>query len=80
MITAAPAPNELAVANLVNSLDPDFCVPTGDNSYGSTDIDINIGQYYSDFIGNYQGTYGSGAPSTGSSRPWATTTTPTAAV
>jgi len=44
--------NELAVANLVDSWNPDFIITTGDNSYGSTAIDDNIGQYYSDYIGN----------------------------
>ncbi len=53
--------NELAVANLVDSWNPDFIITTGDNSYGSTAIDDNIGQYYSDYIGNYTGSYGSGS-------------------
>ena len=47
--------NELAVANLVNSWAPDFIITTGDNSYGSTAIDTNIGKYYSSYIGNYSG-------------------------
>ena len=33
----------------------------GDNSYDATAIDTNIGQYYSDFIGNYTGSYGTGS-------------------
>lgn len=51
---------EAAVASLVGSLTPDFIITTGDNSYGSNDIDDNIGQYYSSYIGNYTGSYGSG--------------------
>ncbi len=54
-------PNEQAVADLVDGFSPDFIVTTGDNSYGSADIDINIGQYYGDYIGDYQGTYGPGS-------------------
>lgn len=54
--------DELAVANLVDSLAPDFIVTTGDNSYGSTPIDDNIGKYYSAYIGDYAGSYGSGSP------------------
>jgi len=53
--------NEQAVANLVNSWSPDFVITTGDNSYGSASIDINIGKYYHNYIGNYTGTYGSGS-------------------
>jgi hypothetical protein len=56
--------DEQAVANLVISWDPDFIITTGDNNYpdgAAETIDINIGQYYHDFIGNYQGTFGSGA-------------------
>jgi hypothetical protein len=45
--------NEQAVANLAKSWTPDFIITTGDNSYGSTSIDINIGKYYHEFIGNY---------------------------
>ena len=59
-------PDELAVANLVNGFDPDLIVTTGDNSYTSGvrpgPIDDNVGQYYSDYIGNYTGAYGPGSP------------------
>ena len=57
-------PNELAVANLVASWNPDFIVTTGDNSYDPAPIDDNIGQYYCQFIGDYTGTYcgGTGSP------------------
>ena len=53
--------NEQAVANLVNSLSPDFIITTGDNSYGSTAIDNNIGKYYAAYIGNYSGAFGPGS-------------------
>ncbi len=57
-------PDELAVANLVHSWNPDFIITTGDNNYPlgeASTIDQNIGQYYHDFIFPYVGTYGSGA-------------------
>jgi len=53
--------NEQAVTTLVNGWNPDFIITTGDNSYGSTAIDENIGKYYSSYIGNYVGSYGSGS-------------------
>lgn len=55
---------ESDVSNLVHSWNPDFVVTCGDNNYstGSAQtIDANIGQYYHDFIYNYQGTYGPGS-------------------
>ncbi len=53
---------ELAVANLVKSLNPDFIVTVGDNTYGSqTTPDKAIGKYYSDYIGNYNGAFGDGS-------------------
>ncbi len=52
---------EAAVAALVNSLNPDFIITLGDNSYGSNNIDDNIGQHYHDYIGAYSGTYDLGA-------------------
>ena len=57
--------NERRVANLVASWEPAFVVTTGDNNYdngAAGTIDRNIGQYYSQFIGNYQGQYGDGSP------------------
>lgn len=57
--------NEEDVANLVKSWNPDFVITTGDNNYPdgeATTIDPNIGQYYHDFIYNYQGSYGPGSP------------------
>ncbi len=56
--------NEERVATLVASWNPDFIITTGDNNYpnGTAEtIDQNIGQYYSSFIGNYQGDYGLGS-------------------
>jgi hypothetical protein len=57
-------PGEAAVAALVKTWNPDFIITTGDNNYpaGAADtIDINIGQYYHDFIFPYTGAYGPGA-------------------
>jgi len=56
---------EQAVAQLVTSWNPDLIITTGDNNYplgGSDTIDANIGQFYHDYIGNYQGEFGSGSP------------------
>lgn len=42
-------PDELAVADLVKSWDPDFIITLGDNNYdvgSQATIDPNIGQYY----------------------------------
>lgn len=53
-----------AVADLVRSWGPDWIVTVGDNNYpeGRADtIDPNIGQYYHDYIGSYDGAYGNGA-------------------
>ena len=54
--------NEQAVADLIDSKSVDLILTTGDNSYGSTAIDINIGKYYADYIGGYTGAYGPGSP------------------
>ncbi len=56
--------NEQAVANLVQSWQPDFIITLGDNNYphGEADtIDNNIGQYYHNYIYPYVGNYGNGA-------------------
>ncbi|MBM3144910.1 MAG: hypothetical protein FJ010_08035 [Chloroflexi bacterium] len=56
--------SEAQVAELVASWDPDFIITTGDNNYPSGEaetIDLNIGQFYSQFIGDYRGEFGSGA-------------------
>ncbi len=52
---------EQAVADLVDSWNPDFLITTGDNSYGSTAIDDNVGKYYSQYMGAYSGSYGAGS-------------------
>jgi Ca2+-binding RTX toxin-like protein len=53
---------ELAVSRLVKSQNPDFIVTVGDNTYGSQNSpDDAIGQFYSDYIGNYKGRYGTGS-------------------
>ncbi len=55
---------ERDIAHLVKSWAPDFIITTGDNNYpdGALEtIDINIGQYYHDFIYPYSGKYGKGA-------------------
>jgi tartrate-resistant acid phosphatase type 5 len=57
---SAGAP-EAAVARLVVSRSPDVIITTGDNSYGSKAIDVNVGQYYSSYIGSYAGAYGPGS-------------------
>lgn len=57
--------NPLAqVAALVKSWEPDYILTTGDNNYPSgaaATIDANIGQYFQEYIGSYQGSYGPGA-------------------
>jgi len=54
--------DELAVSVLVKSWNPDFIITTGDNSYDATDIDVNIGKYYHDYIYPYVGNFGAGSP------------------
>lgn len=52
------------VATLINTWQPDYILTTGDNNYPDGEaetIDENIGQYFADYIGNYQGSYGPGA-------------------
>jgi hypothetical protein len=54
----------LQVAELIDSWDVDFITTTGDNNYpdgAAETIDVNIGQYYHGYIGNYQGEYGDGS-------------------
>ena len=50
------------VADLIDSLNVDFIVTTGDNAYDDVPIDENVGIFYADYIGNYQGSYGPGSP------------------
>jgi hypothetical protein len=57
-------PAEQQVAELVDDFQPDFVVTTGDNNYplGQAEtIDQNIGQYFSELIYPYKGSYGSSA-------------------
>ncbi|MDZ4848788.1 MAG: metallophosphoesterase [Pirellulaceae bacterium] len=57
--------NERAVADMVKAWNPQSILTLGDNNYengSAATIDANIGQYYHDYIGNYQGGYGSGSP------------------
>ena len=57
---------ERAVADLVKRWDPEFIFTTGDNNYPSgaySTIDLNIGQFFHDYIHPYVGTYGAGASS-----------------
>lgn len=54
---------EAQVALLVDSWNPDHIITLGDNNYPDGEaatIDFNIGQFFSSYIGNYQGAYGSG--------------------
>jgi tartrate-resistant acid phosphatase type 5 len=55
---------ESDVARLVKGWNPDLITTVGDNNYpaGSMKtIDVNIGQYFHEFIGNYHGHYGVGS-------------------
>src|SRR5690349_14171177 len=55
--------NELAVANLIKSWNPDFIITLGDNNYpdgAASTIDSRIGQYFHGYIAPYTGTYGGG--------------------
>src|SRR5688572_15104008 len=57
-------PVEQAVADVVKSWNPDFILTVGDNNYPdgeASTIDENVGQYYHEYIGNYEGSYGPGA-------------------
>ncbi len=52
------------VAALVKSWNPAFIVTSGDNNQDdkADNMDDNIGQYYHEYIYNYQGKYGAGSP------------------
>jgi hypothetical protein len=57
-------PDEARVAHLVRDWHPDFVITVGDNNYPNGEastIDVTIGQYYQEFIGQYQGKYGPGS-------------------
>jgi hypothetical protein len=54
------------VAALVKSWNPDFITTVGDNNYNlgeASTIDTNIGQYFHEYIGDYNGSHGAGATS-----------------
>lgn len=57
--------NAAAVAALVNTvIQPQFIVTVGNNNFGDADLagyDLAVGQFYSPYIGNYVGTYGTGS-------------------
>jgi hypothetical protein len=56
--------NEAAVAKMIYRWKPAFVSTAGDNNYpdgAASTIDRNIGQYFSPYIGNYHGSFGSGA-------------------
>ncbi len=56
--------HELAVSTLVKSWSPDFIITCGDNDqyYGAAStFDADVGKYYSDYILNYHGSYGTGS-------------------
>ena len=55
---------EADVAAMMRTWKPQFITTVGDNNYedgGAGTIDENVGKYFHDFIGNYQGGYGTGA-------------------
>lgn len=57
-------PAEQQVAELVDSFRTDYVITTGDNNYPlgeASTIDQNIGQYFSELIYPYHGSYGSAA-------------------
>ena len=57
---------EANVADLVISWAPDLIITTGDNNYEfgeASTIDINIGQFYHEYISPYVGSFGAGSPS-----------------
>jgi hypothetical protein len=56
--------NEAAVAKMMRGWKPHFITTVGDNNYPNGEastIDRNVGKYFFDFIGNYKGSYGTGA-------------------
>ena len=60
--------NTREVADMVKSWQPDFIITTGDNDYSdgayrgtSEGLELAVGQYFHEYIGNYQGGEGPGA-------------------
>lgn len=63
-IDADEVEDERSVAILVDLMNPHFIISAGDNVYPNMDADIvddSIGQFYSKYIANYQGSYGEGS-------------------
>lgn len=59
--------NEEAVANLIDSWNPELIITMGDNNYphgSASTIDENIGQYFHHYIYPYTGSYGNGSDTT----------------
>ncbi len=52
---------EKAVSAMVHGWNVDFILTVGDNAYAPQTLDTTVGQQYHDYIGNYQGAYGSGS-------------------
>ncbi|MFQ5589707.1 MAG: endo alpha-1,4 polygalactosaminidase [Phycisphaerae bacterium] len=57
-----------AVADLIKGWEPDFIITTGDNDYSDgafsgtfEGLELGVGQYFHEFIGDYQGSAGQGA-------------------
>lgn len=60
----ASDPREADVAALVKGWNPDIILTAGDNNFPTGEastIDLNVGQYYHDYIFPYLGSYGAGA-------------------
>lgn len=58
-------PGSFDVAAHVRALAPEFVLTLGDNNYengAALTIDAHIGQHYHEFIWNYAGSFGAGAP------------------
>jgi hypothetical protein len=60
--------NSRAVADLIKGWDPDFIITTGDNDYSDgafrgtfEGLELGVGQYFHEYIGNYQGSEGPGS-------------------
>src|SRR5438105_5754450 len=63
-----PGAGESSVATLVKSWNPDFIATVGDNVYEAppqtfAKYDLDVGQYYHNYIYPYTGQYGAGATS-----------------
>lgn len=58
------SPAEADVSNMIDTWGVEFIITNGDNNYNvgsQATIDDHIGQFYSDWIGDYTGTYGTGS-------------------